>query len=188
MTKYLLINGPAGVGKDTLGQLIAEYLTNVGETVLLDKFAAPLKKSVGDFLDLTAAERKYYFETPEKNKPQDRFHGATPRQALINFSEAWAKPTFGQPVFAKKCVERNAGLNAVVVVTDCGFTIEADVIYGQAESGDVMLVALERDGLTFESDSREYIMNRPRVRISTDSDVMESHEKLKAAVNEWLGL
>lgn len=184
MPKYLLLNGPAGVGKDTLGAMAKESLNSSGYPVKLDKFSAPLKSAVAAFLGLSPAEFEYYFETPEKEKPQTRFCGVTPRQALINFSEDYAKPTFGEAVFAKACLERNKNFEGIVIITDCGFTIEANTIF-DAMGRNAFLVCLEREGLTFEGDSREYVA-RPHGYVDTGNEVGVSLQQLMVQVNTWL--
>lgn len=183
MTQYILINGPAGVGKDTLGAMLREQLALQNKKAIIDKFAAPLKRAVAAFMNLSDAEFQFYFETPEKNQPQRRFYGQTPRQALINFSEQYAKMTFGGRVFSMLCLDRNRD-NDLVIITDCGFEIEADTIFAKAEK--VLLVRLVREGLTFAGDSREYVQNHPYVEVRTDCDVGDSLRQLMTAANDWM--
>lgn len=182
MTRYILLNGPAGVGKDTLGGMLQEQLAKRGIKAIEDKFAMPLKRGVAAFMGLSDAEYRYYFETPEKNEPQRRFYGQTPRQALINFSEQYAKMTFGNRVFAKLCLDRNRD-NDVVIITDCGFTAEAEEVIAKADK--VLLVRLEREGLGFAGDSREYVDN-PDLTVSTSVDVADSLRDLVSAVTDWM--
>lgn len=185
MPKYILLNGPAGVGKDTLGEMLAEKLRKDGRDVYVDKFAAPLKDTVAQFFNLSPSDRKFYFETPEKEKAQARFCMATPRQALINFSENWAKPTFGQSIFAKLCLERNADFDGIVIITDCGFTVEYTTVRDALPNGSTFLVRLERAGMTFDGDSREFI-NEPRGCVDTGLDISESMKMLTMQAESWL--
>lgn len=154
MTKYIILNGPKKSGKDTIGQALHAKLTMRGIKSRKDKFAAPLKKAVGAFFELDEDMAKHYFEHPEaKDYPSHIFKGLTPRQALISFSEDWAKPKFGRDIFGHLLLMRNDGDDGCVVITDCGFSEELDPL----DKTDVAVVRLHRHNTNFNGDSRGYI-------------------------------
>lgn len=155
MPKYIVLNGPAKSGKDTIGQALHALLVMNGYKSIREKFAAPLKDGVAAFLGLTQAERLNYFEHPYiKDMKIKRFMGKTPRQMLISFSEDWVKPQFGKECFGELLRQRTASMQGYVVVTDCGFDDELEPF----DKTDIAVIRLQRQGCTFEGDSRKYII------------------------------
>lgn len=184
MPRFIIFNGPPRVGKDTLGKMLFEHLVSSGEACWVDKFAKPIKDSVAAMFSLTDAQREYYFETPEKDQPQKVFFGRTPRDVLIEFSERYAKLSFGNGIFGKLCLRRNPG-DWIVIITDGGFQAEVNEL--EKAGCDCLVVQVCRTGLSFSGDSREWVAAcHHTVKVSTDDDVTESFQHLVSATESWL--
>jgi hypothetical protein len=191
MTKRIIfLNGPAGSGKDSIGDQLRKDL---GENrAFITKFARPLKQAVRDFLSLSDAEYNFYFETQEgKATRSERFNNKTPREALITFSEKFAKEFGGKGIFGKKLAElleeqKDACLDywETLIITDSGFKEEAEVLIERMTklyhpTIRFLLVNVNRNGCTFDGDSRGFIS-----LYNVPSLVLHNNGTLEEASNE----
>lgn len=190
MSKLILVNGPPRSGKDTAGGLIRE-ITNGDARV--DKFARVLKEmchaAYGQvFADGTVCPHDFFENC--KDQPHPEFHGATPRQVYIAMSERMMKPLHGPGIFGKMLLEKHlwmCGTNgAILVVTDSGFREEAEVLVERFGAANTTIVQLEREGCTFENDSRDYVyLAHLRVevaRIANNGTIDQLRERLRSAL------
>lgn len=166
MTKIVLLNGPAGSGKDTFANALCNLVNTRGEVV---KFASPLK-TVAMHLYCNGDSKKFYefdHDQVKKVTPDDVFLGKTCRQVQIDISEQYMKPMHGQNVFGKLLAETIAqkaesGVEAFYV-SDSGFRPEAETLVDKFGAEDVLLVRIHRDSCpvnengSFPKDSRGYI-------------------------------
>lgn len=141
MTKYLLLSGPPGAGKDTVGAMLAQY----GEgRVSQAKFAAPL---------MVAAEA-FGFDMQESQKEARTGPGGMSRREFqIALSETFAKPAMGDDVFGRALALRTRG-QGLVVVTDSGFRGEAVALALEVGSYNVRRIHVTRPGKDYSRDSR----------------------------------
>ena len=156
MAKVIIMNGPPGVGKDT----IASSLLKLGFANGIESFKAPVFEIAESMLGMVGYARfkKAYNDRACKERPCDAFGGLSPRQLMIHISESVIKPLFGDEYFGKRMVEsiNNGYVNGeVVVVPDGGFGSEITPLL-RAGHG-VIVVRLHRKGFTFEGDSRSYL-------------------------------
>lgn len=159
--RITLLNGPPRCGKDTLGGMLEEQLLGTGVQL---KFAKALKEKVHaslGLLDHNGRPLPHDAFEPRKDEPLIEFHGVSPRQAYIEFSEGYAKPLWGPGIFGEWLVEEIVKLNVSrishVIVTDSGFRSEATVLIDRFGADNVRLVQIRRDGCSFDGDSRSYI-------------------------------
>lgn len=149
-----LVNGPPRSGKDT----VAEILSAKGFIHL--KCAAPLKAGLGALLDLEDSEQMIYFETQEKELHSELFRHYTPREALIELSEAYAKELFGGDIFGHLLVKKIRKWMSLgqrnFAVSDCGFKAEAAVVI-QNFPECTKIIEMHRPGCDFKNDSRAYL-------------------------------
>ncbi|QYW05835.1 putative ATP-binding protein [Vibrio phage vB_VpaP_G1] len=157
MAKILILNGPAGSGKDTLGKLLVQSLNKwYGDNVSVN---AEFKGALIDIAIKVAGLKQWEWDRmytrAEKERSQPRLGGLSPREFLIKISEEWVKPVFGDSHFGELAL---AGVNearqSYVVFTDGGFIKEAIPL---TENHDVTVARLHRDGFDFRGDSRDYI-------------------------------
>ncbi len=145
MTKYLLISGPPGAGKDTVGNIVQELMPG---RVTIDKFARPLMAAAAAFgFDMA--------DTLTAKSRMDPYLGNMARREFqIKLSEAFAKPLMGEGVFGKALLARTRGVLDLVVVTDSGFLPEARVLVDAVGVGNVLRIHLSRPGHDYQGDSR----------------------------------
>lgn len=157
------LNGPPRSGKDTIGEMFRS-MTDLNVEVL--KFAEPVKMAAHATISLLTGDKmvqgmEHYNAC--KDDPHDDFFGATPREAYISMSEDYCKKLFGEDIFGVAMVRRIKNLNPkpdLVVITDCGFQEEVDVLEAAYECRVVHIV---RDGCDFENDSRGWLLNEQYV-------------------------
>lgn len=180
--KILLLNGPPGCGKDTLGAHIADD-TELRVHVL--KFAGVLKTmthALYGLVDEDGNPRPHDFFEGEKERPQGSLFGVTPRNAYIAVSEKLMKPLHGVDIFGKMLsaqISLVAGVGVdLIVVTDSGFSEEAQVLVRNFPQA-VTLVRIHRPDCTYKGDSRSYIElpGTPTYDIDNDMDLGTFYRK-----------
>lgn len=153
MAKVIILNGPAGCGKDTLAMALVEMGFAKGTTSFKNPMFNIALAALGpdayhEFLD-------GYDDRTRKEKPECFLNGLSRRQFMIAISEQFIKPVLGSDYFGKYLAENLPDGNEVFVVSDGGFASEVAPIV--AAGHDVRIVRLHREGYTFEGDSRGYL-------------------------------
>lgn len=154
MSKIIILNGPASVGKDTIGNALAANYKCIPTS-----FKRPMFEIAASILGARAFSKfiTAYDDRDQKEQPQSFLGGKTCREFMIWISEAVVKPLFGNQQFGKLMSEhiRLCDEGFRFVCTDGGFPDE--VIRLVEDGHDVTLVRLFMDGKTFAGDSRDYI-------------------------------
>lgn len=157
--KIVLLNGPAGSGKDTIGHSLVNKIKK-SEVV---KFATPLKTTAMHLYCNGSSKlfNQFDHDQEKKNEKHSQFLGMSCRDVQIAISEQYMKPVHGQNVFGKILsstidYKNNNGVE-VFFVTDSGFRPEAEELVKEFGAQNVILINLIREGHTFEGDSRDYI-------------------------------
>lgn len=154
MSKIIILNGPASVGKDTIGNALAANYKCIPTS-----FKRPMFEIAASILGARAFSKfiTAYDDRDQKEQPQSFLGGKTCREFMIWISETVVKPIFGNQQFGKLMSEHiwlcDEGF--LFVCTDGGFPDE--VIRLVEDGHDVTLVRLFMDGKTFAGDSRDYI-------------------------------
>lgn len=153
----ILLNGPAGSGKDTLAALLLEQ----GHVQAKAQFKEPM-------FDIALAASGIgpdawwgrYNNRESKERPWGLLGGMSCREFMIHISEKFIKPVFGDDYFgnqlAIKYINRDPHVTDMVV-SDSGFQSELDALGRTLGESEVLIVRLWREGYTFEGDSRSYI-------------------------------
>lgn len=152
----IVLNGPPGVGKDTIGTLLSAKLgcpMLSFKKPMWDIAEALLGKEI--FKDFVAA----YHDRERKEVPSFLFGNLSPRQLFIHISEQVCKPLFGDRYFGMRMMgEYDSNQHDYYqssIVTDGGFPKE---LFPFLENHvPVVIVELYRDGFTFAGDSRDYL-------------------------------
>lgn len=149
----VLLNGPPGVGKDTLG----EELNKKHDSVQLCSFKRPMfdiaLAASGIPKDVWDAR---YNDRELKEEPWDRLNGLSCREFMIYISEEFIKPVFGEDHFGNMALGQVEG-NGYFIFTDSGFQEEFRAVLQEFGKRNVKLVRLFKDGSSFEGDSRSYV-------------------------------
>ena len=159
MAIIIILNGPAGIGKDTIGNALAKdyncFQISFKYPIFEISSAILGPEAFGKFISA-------YNDRNQKEVPHDFLGGKTCREFMIWVSETVVKPLLGNQHFGKLLSEKInrvntkiANVNQPFVCTDGGFPDE--VIKLVEDGHDVTLVRLFMDGKTFKGDSRDYI-------------------------------
>lgn len=182
--KFVLLNGPPHCGKDTAVSHLVPYL----EFKHL-KYAAPLKR-------MAAALLQCDMRWIEENKdtfimPFGYNYKITLRQFLIDLSEKFFKPLYGEEVFANLLWdEAKQSASKLFLVSDCGFVLENERTARNAGSINCLLIRIHRNNCNFTNDSRSYI-NIPSVKTLDIPNNLTRHDLtmrvLSAIIRQWPG-
>lgn len=183
----ILVNGPAGSGKDTVGHILAYYFLAAPV-----KFAGFLKERAHALYGFPNAKHDAFEDT--KDEPQDYLYGKTWRDIYIALSEEFYKPLYGDDFFGQKLadeiVEEGGDGGDLFVVTDSGFHSEAWALMDRLEGEhQFRLILIERPGHGFDGDSRNYI-KLPGVEtsiISNNGGMVELVQLVKAWGRKHVG-
>lgn len=156
--KIILLNGCPGVGKD----FGADFIVNNFKGAKKDKFARVLKERTHALYGFPSRGHDYYENV--KETPTEDFFGLTPRQAYIAVGEVYFKPTHGKHIFGKVLSKELDKYDwDIIVISDFGFVEEAEVLIEKYGKENIILIRIERDGHSFQGDSRNYIQLDPSI-------------------------
>lgn len=188
MATVIVLNGPPGCGKDTIGKLFAEkegyYLLSF-KNRMFSIAAASLGMDVSEFLEK-------YEDREWKESPRVEWGGKSIRDFMIHISEAYMKPFFGKDVFGNFISSDINKLRPFIrefVMTDGGFASEVESLV--KNGNDVILVHMHREGCSFKGDSRTYVqtpMIDKTYTLTNDSSMEAAVDALTRIVYEHKGL
>jgi len=146
MRPVVFVNGPPSSGKDTLAEYVVRKFPGFRQVKFSEIYGRP---------DLP----HHAFETV-KETPCDVFLGLSPREAYIEVSERYMKPTHGDEVFGRLLLDRMQNTSGrAFIISDSGFASEAQPILRSVGASKCQLVRLyaEGRGCSFKGDSRTHI-------------------------------
>ena len=152
--KVIILNGPPGVGKDTLANNVEDLF---GWPKL--EFKTALYAETADYYGVDLISFTMLATSRlTKEVALPTLGGISPRQALIHVSEEIIKPKYGKKLFGLKAMDSIRMLDGVtdtVIFSDGGFVEEVECLI---EHGcDVHIVQLHAEGFDFGNDSRNYV-------------------------------
>lgn len=161
----ILFNGPPRCGKTYCRQQMIRLLPYTGNRVWAESFIQPMRSFVA------AAFGTSFLSVP-KDDPLPELGGDTVRRLLIDMSENYIKPNYGQGVWGQWLARRVMNVHltyeprlldkpSYVVIDDLGFPAEAKALN---EAGiNTFIVHVERPGCDFVGDSRFWVEPRQHV-------------------------
>lgn len=176
--KYVVLNGPLGSGKSTIGRMLTEEFKVRVPKVTQDYFAAPMKHFIS-----TALGEKYQDMNKEKARPE--LNGYSVRQFMIHLSEEVMKPRYGDDCFARwlthRVLKSPQDVPNIVIIDDLGFEVELHAL------DNVYLVRVERAGHDFKGDSRGFC-GVPNYTLTNNGNLRELRmnvARMALAIVEW---
>lgn len=152
-------NGPPYSGKDTAAAMLAQKIENekLDPTLPIyqDSLSLPLREIV-----YAMVGRNYdpitYDDFKCEKFPQ--FENRSGRQLMIDVSESFLKPVYGQPIMANLLAARyDPHSKGVLLIRGLGFQCEVDPLCKYFGWGNVRIVHVNRTGHSFSGDSREWV-------------------------------
>lgn len=188
--KIVGFNGPPGSGKDTLAAMLYAHVGSQGVPYSLieeESLSLPLReiayKIVGYKGDLDGPE---YAAFKVKTFPIG-FAGTTGRQLMIDTSERFLKPCYGQTVMADMLASRHPyPQDHVLLVRDCGFQCEVQPLIDWVGESNFYLVNVMRPDTDFSNDSREWV-NHPNSRMQMQVNNAGSLDDLRVEAGRIYG-
>lgn len=167
MSKIILLNGPPSSGKDTAAKHIRQmrgllYNSPFGYTrPFLDRMSLPIKRAFAGTMGLPITEDGIVEPWESKKEEIIPEFGCSYRQWQIDFSESFLKlyrnEIFGQLIAARIQRRFEKGIANLIVIPDCGFKTEIDVLYATFNPNDILLIRCHRPGFIYAGDSRSYM-------------------------------
>lgn len=159
MTFHVIaLNGPPSSGKDTACRMLRNWFSEHAVRNIEFKMSQEMKRLVHDFVGTPDVDSEAVKPLPTPLSRQTTY-----RQAYINFSENFAKPSFGDNVFGELAVRRflefdkQVGHKWVAVISDAGFAPEQEAVIASAGTSNYCLLRLHRPSYGFQGDSRSYL-------------------------------
>lgn len=175
--KIVVLNGPPGCGKDTIGVAAADEWSYAPIS-----FKEPMFVIAAATIGMELQEFKRNYANREwKERKREEWGGKSIRDLFIAISENYIKPFFGNEYFGQQVADvmrKNQPFLRYYVATDGGFYDEINALI--KEDVKVYIVHMYRDGCTFEGDSRSYI-NHPdavTLRLDNNGTIDETVEEL----------
>ena len=155
MKKVIILNGPAGVGKDTIAAILRE--TSGFE---VHSFKEPMFNIAKAMLGGEKFDQfmMLYNDRDTKELPCDLLGQMSPREFFIHISESFVKPIMGKEHFGYLASQGVHDAINHVVFSDGGFPDEVKaLVFSEHAMYEVWVVRLHREGCTFAGDSRNYV-------------------------------
>lgn len=157
---FVGFNGPPQSGKDTMARMLADKMDSAGVTLPVREvsLSTPLRRIAYQMVGWT------YSESEERDGGYEAFKtkwfaqfDRTGRELMIDVSERFLKPVYGQQVMADLLLCELSGFTGVALIRDCGFQVEAAHLSRLLGFRKLYVARVKRDGCDFSNDSREWV-------------------------------
>ena len=102
------------------------------------------------------------------------------------------KQCYGDSIFGRLLCSRIArhqdNPNLIVLVSDCGFQVEADTLYQSNMFTDILVIRTARNGTSFEGDSRSYVRleRGTEVDLENNGSLKQWRNRVITQTHDWL--
>lgn len=178
------LSGPPRSGKDTICDALAEHITT-RYRIAVDRvsLATPMRKVVYTLLGMDFDPVHYH---DCKDEPQEMFAGTSIRQAMIDISEEYVKPKYGQNFWARSAIQAANPAAHILIVSDMGFDIEVETFETIFGVENCAWINLYREGTNFSKDSRSHVGSPGRtLSLYNNGTVDEAVQKLAFHLFDW---
>jgi len=185
--KVVFLNGPPYSGKDTAANFLHKHFMHAPYYATKLKFSKPLKDACQALYGIDHDERKWLEQN--KEQPYDKLLGLSWRQSQIVMAEEWLKPTFGNDVLGRIAFRHFQQMPSnMALISDSGFEQEAVPLVQAFGPDNCLIVQLQREGCTFEGDSRSYweLPDVTRVEVNNQFDLEMYEQQIVRIVSKWL--
>lgn len=177
MRKIIILNGCPGSGKDTVSEYICKKYNY--KSIAFKDGAFEL---VYNYYNLSKDEyMSLYNDRSLKEKPSDKLDNKSPRKAMQYVVEEVYKKKYGRDFLAKKIINqiKNDKSNNYVI-SDLGLDEEEISVHYHLRNEDYMIIYIDRDGYTFENDTRSkrQIIHRTITNNSTLEDLYKQIDNI----------
>lgn len=184
----ILLNSPPGCGKDT----IAKTLNWMDGSEIME-FKKPMFKIASAIVGLAVEEfLKLYSDRTKKENPCEEFLGMSGRQLLIDISESFCKPRFGEEYFGRVAANGmnfDHFSNYGYVFSDSGFLSEVFPLARKFGKESITIVQFTGQGVVdFGNDSRNWVDGTPHgirtIRMPISNDNMTPMQYTELVIQE----
>ncbi len=140
------------IAANTLGLSVAEFKKGYDQTLVefYGEDSIELKYAV---MDIDGDENSWVKDHPWYDVEGKVY---SKREWLIHISENVVKPAFGEEAFGNAMVS-SLPEEGIVFVSDSGFASELQPVIDHVGAENVLVVRIQRDGCSFDNDSRDYL-------------------------------
>lgn len=154
-------NGPPRSGKDTMARMLAEHMDSQGVKLPVREvgLSMPLRRIA---YSMVGWEGRHLEGPDYEDFKVTHFSafGKTGRELMIDVSEKFLKPSYGQAIMAKLLIQGLGNLPGVVLVRDTGFKVEAETLSDFVGANNFFTAQVHRKGCSFDGDSREWVQSK----------------------------
>lgn len=178
----VILNGPPGIGKDTLANALCNSMP-FAKGAFKDTLYEHTAKFISNVcrMQVTTEDVRNRNECRElKERPW--YKRTSVRRWLQITSEAVVKPYAGADFFGKAAADKWYALCCPVIVADGGFSEEVEAVCNKFGNANVVVLRLRSPGYNFGTDTRNYI-DRSAVPCSV-MDVQVPREDIAGTVSD----
>jgi hypothetical protein len=182
-------NGPPRSGKDTLSHFFADKVDSDSNIACIEvSLSTPLRFIAYAMTNWTGATNGPNYEKFKTTHFEE--FGKDGRQIMIDVSERFLKPAYGQDIMSRMLLTNHFAFDGVMLIRDSGFQNEIEFLSHCVGPENLFVVNVQRTGCDFSNDSREWVSHIFSTTVENNGsfdDLRASASNLFASVKANLG-